>query len=411
LNELDTNNWAPRVGLAYQLGSRTILRGGFGTFFGGQGAQGASARQMVNFPFARSVTATSTATAPALPLSAGLPGNFLGSTTAPAPNLNWQVWQNRFPLPTIYQWNFTLQRELFHRLSLTTAYVGSSSNYIYGTYNWNGAPPGPVATEPQRRRIPLWNTINLSSPYGHASYHGLDAQLERRYTSGLSLSVGYTWSHSIDNVPELFGAGGGGLQDFSNFDGSRGSSNFDVRHRFTSGIVYELPFGKGRRYWNRGGLVNSMFGGWQLSNLLAMQTGHNFSLSVANSRTRLGATAIGTWWPDRIASGRLDTRTPDRWFDGSAFVLPRDSAGNWHFGNAGRSILNGDGPFNMDLGLMKSFAIRESMSLQFRAEGFNLTNTPTLGDPNNNPESPDFGKVRTTISAPRQFQFALRLTF
>jgi hypothetical protein len=227
----------------------------------------------------------------------------------------------------------------------------------------------------------------------------------------LSFTAGYTWGHSIDNAYEKFGTPGGGLQDYRNFAQSRASSNFDVRHRFVGAAVYQLPFGKGRSRLNYSGLANHILGGWQCSGILSMQTGHYFSLSVPNARQRLGATGVGTWWPDRIASGRIDPRTADRWFDTSAFVPPRDPDGTWRFGNAGRSALNGDGPFNLDLGLMKFFDLTESVRLQFRAEVFNLSNTPTLGDPNATLESPDFGKVRSTVSAPRQFQFALRLSF
>ncbi len=407
----DTNNWGPRIGFAYQARSRTVVRAGFGVFYGGQGSLGADGRGINNFPYNRSVTAQSTTSRPALQFSQGFPPNFLGSTASPPANLNWVVWQTNFPSPSVYQWNFAIQRELWRDLSLTAAYVGSSTSYIMDAYNWNGSPPGPPATERQRRRIPQWNNINLRSPYGHASYHGLDLQLERRYASGLSFSSAYTWSHSLDNVPEQFGSGGGGLQDFQNFRAGRGNSNFDYRHRFVGGAVYELPFGKGRPWMNRRGVLNQIFGGWQLSSLLSIQTGHYFTITVPNARQRLGATGVGSWWPDRIASGRLDQRTADRWFDTAAFVLPRNPDGSFRFGNAGRAILNGDGTFNLDLGLMKSFAISERMSLQFRWETFNLTNTPTLSDPNTNMESPDLGKVRGTASVPRQMQFALRLSF
>jgi len=406
----DTNNWGPRVGIAYQAMRRTVLRASLGTFYGSQGSLGADARGINNFPYNRSVTAQSTATRAALQLSDGVPPGFLGGTTPPL-NLNWNTWQKDFPAPAIYQWNFAVQQELLRDLSLTVAYVGSSTSYIMDAYNWNGAPPGPPATERQRRIIPDWNNINLRSPYGHASYHGLDAQVERRYAGGLSLSAAYTWSHSLDNVPEQFGSGGGGLQDVRNFSSARGNSNFDYRHRFVSGTVYEMPFGRGRKWMNRGGLLNQIFGGWQLSHLLSMQTGHNFTITVPNARQRLGATAIDQWWPDRIRNPRLDERTADRWFDTLAFVLPRNPDGSFRFGNAGRAILNADGAFNLDLGLMKNFAISERFQLQFRWETFNVTNTPTLADPIVNLESPDFGKVRGTDSTPRQMQFALRLTF
>jgi hypothetical protein len=402
----DANNWAPRLGLAYQLGGRTVLRAGGGVFYGGQGSLGADGRGINNWPYNRSVTAQSTTTAPALRLSDGYPTNFLGGTDTPPQNLNWTVWEKNFPSPTVYQWNFAVQQELVAGASLTVAYVGSSSNYLMDAYNWNGSEPGPPATERQRRKIPAWNNVNLRTPFGASNYHGLDAQLERRYAGGLTLTAAYTWSHSIDNIPEQFGSGGGGLMDYRNFDLNRGNSNFDLRHRFVAAAIYELPLAKGRQ-----GALRHVFGGWQLSSLVSAQTGHYFTVTVPNARTRLGATCIGNWWPDRIADPTLETRTADRWFDQAAFILPRDSAGNWRIGNAGRAILSSDGPFNLDFGLMKAFPLTESVRLQFRWETFNLTNTPTLGDPNSNIESPDFAISRGTVSTPRQMQFALRLEF
>ncbi|MBI3281260.1 MAG: TonB-dependent receptor, partial [Acidobacteria bacterium] len=407
----DRNNWAPRLGLAWQVTQRSVLRAGAGVFYAGQGSLGANGRGINNFPFNRTAALQSTPARPALILKDGVPANFLGSATAPPRNANWIVWAENLPAPTIYQWNLAIQRELPGSMSLTAAYVGSSSNYLLDDYNWNGSAPGPPATEVQRRAIPQWNNINYFSAIGHASYHGLDLQVERRYASGLSFSAGYTWSHSIDNIPEQFGSGGGGIQDYRNFDGSRGNSNFDVRHRFVQGLVYELPFGKGRPVLDRGGVVNALFGGWQLSNLLTLQSGHYFTPTLANSRQRLGATGVGNWRPDVVRNPILDDPTADRWFDTSAFVLPRNPDGTFRFGNAGRALLVADGVFNLDAGLMKNFLVTERVNLQFRAEVFNITNTPTLSDPNSNFDTPDFGKVRGTVSTPRQMQFALRLSF
>jgi hypothetical protein len=406
LVDSDTNNWAPRLGLAYQLGGRTALRAGAGVFYGGQGSLGADGRGVNNWPYNRSVTVQSTPTAPALRLSDGFPANFLGGTDTPPNNLNWVVWEKNFPAPTVYQWNFAVQRELLAGASLTVAYVGSSSNYLMEAYNWNGSEPGPPATEQQRRRIPKWNNVNLRTPFGASNYHGLDAQLERRYSGGLALTAAYTWSHSIDNIPEQFGGGGGGLMDYRNFDSSRGNSNFDIRHRYIASAVYELPLAKGAR-----GALHYLLGGWQVSGLICGQTGSYFTITVPNARARLGATGIGDWWPDRIANPVLETRTADRWFNKAAFASPRNPDGSWRLGNAGRAILNADGMFNLDFGLMKAFPLTEHVRLQFRWETFNLTNTPTLGVPNSNIESPDFTTVRGTMSTPRQMQFALRLEF
>jgi hypothetical protein len=389
----DTNNWAPRIGLAYQLRQRTVLRAGFGLFYGGQGSLGADARGINNFPYNRSVTRQSTATQPALFLADGIAPGFLGSPDAPPPaNLNWTVWQEDFPSPQVAQWNVALQRELNSGFSLTVAYVGSATSYIMDAYNLNGSEPGPLATEVARRFIPQWNSINFRTPYGHASYHGMDVQLEKRYSAGVSFSASYNWSHALDNVPEQFGSGGGGLQSVRDFASARGNSNFDMRHRFVTASSWEMPFGKGRRWLDRGGFVNHLLGGWQLTGMMASHTGHYFSITVPNPRPMLGATGLGTWWPDRISNPRLETRTADLWFDPNSFVIPRNADGTYRYGNAGRGILNGDGMFNVDMGLMKNFKLTERFGLQFRWETFNLTNTPTLADPNvnlGNPTSPN----------------------
>ncbi len=411
LVDTETKNFGPRIGLAYQLGKRTVLRGGFGIFYGGQGSLGADGRMINNFPFVRSATLNSTTTRPAVVLSQGLPPDLLGNTSTPPNNSNWINWQQDFPLPAIQQWNLALQREMVPGLSLTVAYIGSASSYIMDSYNWNGSPPGPAATEVQRRPIPQWNTVTVRTPSGHSSYHGVDLQVERRFSRGLLFTSAYTWSHSIDNTDEQFGSGGGGIQDWRNLGASRGNSNYDTRHRFILSALYQLPFGQGRRWLNRGGLLDRIFGGWELSGLSALQSGHYFTLSVPNARTRLGSTLIGTWYPDRLREASLDHPTARRWFDTAAFAIPRNADGTYRLGNAGRGILSGDGIFNLDFGLMKSFALREGMSLQIRWETFNVTNTPTLGDPVVNIESPDFGTITNAVSTPRQMQFAVRLAF
>jgi hypothetical protein len=280
-----------------------------------------------------------------------------------------------------------------------------------GDYNINGSAPGPVATETQRRLIPSVNTISFRTPYGHASYHGLDVQLERRYANGLSFTAAWTWSHSIDNISEQFGQGNAGLQDIRNFRDSRGSSDFDLRHRLVSAVVYELPVGKGRAVLDRGGVLNQIFGGWQLSVLPSWQTGQVYTVTLANPRPRLGATGVGNWRPDLLRDPRLDNPTPDRWFDTSAFVLPQNADGTFRFGNAPRSVGTTQPVFNVDAGLMKNFRVTERLGAQVRWEVFNVTNHPSLGDPVTNFDSPDFGTVRSTVSLPRQMQFAVRLTF
>ena len=242
----DTNNWAPRLGLAYQLRSRTVLRAGIGIFYGGQGSLGADGRGINNFPYNRSVTAQSSGGQPAMILAAGLPAGFIGTpTSAPPNNVNWITWQEDMPSPQVAQWNLAVQQELTRNLSLTVAYVGSGTSYIMEAYNWNGADPGLPATETARRPIPKWNSVSFRSPLGHSTYHGLETLLERRYASGLSFSGSYTWSHSLDNVSEQFGSGGGGLQSTKDFRSARANSNYDVRHRLVAASSWNCPSARG----------------------------------------------------------------------------------------------------------------------------------------------------------------------
>ena len=410
LEDINPHNFAPRLGLAYQLDNRTVLRAGAGTFYGGQGALGANGREINNFPYNRSATVTSAGSTPALLLSAGFPP-LLNTVGAPPVNANWDVWSKYFPEPTIYQWNFTLQRELARGLSLTAAYVGSSSNYLAGSYNWNGAPPGPPASATQRRPIPQWNTITYETPFGHSSFDGLNVQAEKRYTSGLTLNAAYTYSHSIDNIAELFGSAAGDYQQSTNFNLSRASSGFDVRQRVVLSGLYELPFGKGKALLNRGGLWNTILGGWQMTSILSYQQGLPFSVTVANALQRLGASNLMDWRSDLVGDPFIDHPTQNLWFNPAAFALPQAADKSWHYGNSGRNILRADGIGNLDSGLMKTFDITERIHAQFRWEVFNVCNSPQYADPINGVDNPDLGKVKSTLNSPRQMQFALRLSF
>ena len=126
----------------------------------------------------------------------------------------------------------------------------------------------------------------------------------------------------------------------------------------------------------------------------------------------LGATALADWWPDRIADPRLEDRTADRWFNTAAFVLPQNADGTYRFGNAGRGIVNGDGLFNIDAGLMKNFRLTERFGMQFRWETFNVTNTNRFNAVNLDlGNTGAFGRFTTSLSAPRQMQFVARYEF
>jgi hypothetical protein len=215
--------------------------------------------------------------------------------------------------------------------------------------------------------------------------------------------LGYTWSHSIDNTGTEFGGGTGTPQDprFRNLDG--GNSASDLRHRFTLAYTYSLPTGKGRRFLNHGGVGNLVLGGWQTNGLVTLQTGLPFTPGLQTTTVNTGTGSR----PDRIASGFLpsDQRSINRWFDVTAFTTPAP----FTYGNAGRDILFGPGRINFDMSLFKDFPIRETIKLQFRAEAFNIFNTPQFGLPNGSIGSPQAPVISSIVGNPRQLQLALLL--
>ena len=411
LTQLNVTGFAPRLGLAYQLDKKTVLRAAAGKFYGGQGALGANGREVNNWPYSYSVAIAGTSTTPALQLSTGFPAGITQVSAAPPANSTWDVWAKYFPEPTIYQWNLTMERELAPGLALTTAFVGSSSSYLSGSYNWNGAPPGPPATIVSRRPIPGYNTVSLQTPYGHSSYNGLNVQLEKRYAAGLIVSGAYTWSHSMDNIQELFGASAGDIQQTTDFNASRASSSFDVRQRFVSSAVYELPFGKGKPMMNRGGVLNAIFGGWQLTSILTFQGGLPFSVVMTGSTAAqlLGGNNLADWRANLVGDPAISDPNQNLWFNAKAFAAPIVN-GVYTYGNAGRNILRADGIGNLDAGMMKMFDIRERFHLQFRWEVFNLSNSPQYANPVNTVGA-TLGTITSQVNSPRQMQFSLRLAF
>lgn len=405
----DVNNWAPRLGIAYRLNEKTILRAGAGIFYGGQEALGASSRMVVNWPFHVQKVVRSTATRPALVLLEGLPQNFLDPGKTLPKNITLTHWSTEFPQLTTYQWNLSLQRELTANTVLKMAYVGSSTNFIPGEYDWNAPGIGDPATEVRRRVFPDISSIDYRTPYAHGSYQGFDLQLQKRFSDGFSFLASYTWGQSIDNVEELFGPEGNARQDKNNLAADRAPSGYDIPHMFVTSYIFELPFGKGRRWLDRSGFLEGVLGGWTFSGITILRSGLPFTPTVPDKRDFLGTTD-GAWRPDRIGEGTVDQPSPERWFDPSAFRKPCEGRSCRH-GNSGRNILRADGQVNFDVGVMKDFRLTESLQFQFRWEVFNLFNTPAFAKPIANIVSPDVGKIRGTYSSPRIMQFALRLEF
>ncbi|MBV9081157.1 MAG: hypothetical protein JOZ62_00665 [Acidobacteriaceae bacterium] len=244
--------------------------------------------------------------------------------------------------------------------------------------------------------------IDVYGPLDNSTYNALIAKLERRFTKGLSLLTSYTYGHSIDGGGNQNDNNDPGPQDVRNLRAQKGSSNFDVRHRFVVSGLYQLPFGKS------GGVVSHIIRNWELSGIFSAQTGVPFTVTLTPDPTATNTTAR----PNRIRDGNLpsDQRDPSHWFDTSAFQAPTCVC----FGNSGRNIIRGPGSMNLDLGIHRDIVFGERFRLQLRAESFNIMNHPNFNFPNGagmQIGNPQVAIIKSVVSPERQNQLALKLYF
>lgn len=398
------HNFAPRAGFAFKLTPKTVIRSAAGIFYGRDENVPVARRPTNNPPYFILSTYTSDQIDPSIILSQGFPANALDPANVKNPAVN--SYLRHSPTPYVQQWNINIQRELPGALVAQVAYVGSSSHDLYYPDNIDLPAPGPGSIQP-RRPIQGYSAIYEYAPFVSANYSGLQAQLERRFGRGLTFLGAYTYSHSFDNGPSQADntAGDPGPQNPLNFAAERGNSNFDVRQRFVASSVYELPFGKGRRFLGNSRFGSAIAGGWQLTGILSLQTGLPFTPTLSFDPTNTGTTAR----PNRTGNGNLPSsqQGPLHWFDSSAFTTPAP----FTYGNSGRNILRGPGLRNIDVGLARTLAMRESLGLEFRAEAFNLFNTPQFGLPNSTLGVATTGVISTVVNPQRELQLALRLSF
>jgi hypothetical protein len=244
---------------------------------------------------------------------------------------------------------------------------------------------------------------------GNSIYHGLLLKAEKRFSSGLSFLGSYTFSKAIEDSgsPALdsTAAGSDQPQDSRNLRLERGFSPHDVRQRFVFSYGYELPFGRGKALLSGlSGVAGVMFGGWQVNGITSLQTGKHFTFGNSFDAANTGSSNPRA---DHLRPEELprSERTLQRYFDTSAFAVPAQ----FTFGNAGRNTGEGPGQVNFDFSLFKNFPLAsEGTEIQFRAELFNMFNTPQFHIPNRVLGTPQFGSVTDVVNTARQIQLALK---
>ncbi|MGI8897835.1 MAG: TonB-dependent receptor [Pyrinomonadaceae bacterium] len=412
----DKNNFAPRLGLAYQLTPKTVMRAGYGRFYMLFERAGSEDQLPLNLPFLVNnvvVAASNSQTANNIRLQTGFNLSLDPSAVNPT-TVRLRAVNPDSVNPSVDQWNVGIQRLLPGNMVATLDYVGTKGTHLstlrnlnQQTFNANGVGTGVVP-------YPSLGPIEYRDNGGNSNYHGGELTLEKRFSRGLSFRTAYTYSKSIDESQEHLAAGGTGsfTQNSYNRGERRGPSDFDVRHRLASSYIYELPFGQGRSYLNKGA-VSHILGGWRISGTGAVRTGRPFTLRAGGNDNAIGGPRGGglvSAWADCLRDGTLpeSERSIDRWFDTTAYAVPTPA----RLGTCGRNTLRGPGIVNFDFALARTFNyFGEGRGLELRWEMFNMFNTPQFGLPERNMSSSSRGVITSLAGDPRVMQFALKFNF
>jgi hypothetical protein len=394
----DLNNFGPRVGVAYNVTDRTVVRGGFGVYYDNLNLNELQFTRLVG-PFYGQQSLTPLRTAP-LHVDTLFP-NLDQIAVFPAPFSTDP--ENR----TAYtvQWNANVQRSLGSDYVVEVAYTGSRSHNLAKRFNINQARPGTTAIETRVPYPAFASAILYSSDGGWARFHGVSFRVEKRYSSGVFFLANYQLSRTIDN-----GSGEIEANDTAfawDLSADEGISRFDQRHRSAFSYGYELPFGPGKQRLADGGALAYVLGGWQVQGVARFSSGFPFTITSTN------VCQCGAFVPQRVnfATGREDDRgklddpTQTRWYDPTAYVVP--ALGTQ--GTAGRNTLRGPGFKRVDFSVSKRFPFGPSR-FEFRWEIFNLLNNTNFGNPDGNISNPTAGMI-TTADDGRSMQFGLRLVW
>jgi len=402
----DRNNFAPRLGFAYTLNESgtTVVRGGYGIYYD-QPALAPGEGLYFNAPYFDFNLYFSLQGLP-LTVNNPFPANF----PVPLPDTA-LAFQRDLRTAYMQHWNLSVQQQLGRSRVLEVGYVASKGTKLLTARDINQ--PLPSTLPFVLRPVAQFDDINLIESRGNSVYHSLQVRLQQRLTRGLAMLSSYTYAKSIDDASNFFTSAGDPNfpQDSLNPRLERGRSNFDVRHRLSASFSYDLPFGRGRRFLGDDGLITTLLSGFQFNGIVTLQSGRPFTVAllseIDNSNT--GRSSLGFGANDRpnvVGDPHATNRTPERWFDTSAFAFPAFGT----FGNAGRNILDGPGYQNVNASLLKNARLSERVNLQLRLEAFNLFNRPNFDLPDNFLGSPTFGRILSARD-PRHLQFGAKLLF
>ncbi len=421
----DYKNFAPRLGLAYQVMPKTTIRAGYGISYvqfnrmGGENLLAYNGPNIVDAAIDQLASQAICTSASAAPGSCfrstaqGFPANFASPQA-----FNTAITQVRY-IPEdnrtgyVQSWHFTVQRELANNLLLDLAYVGNHDVGLTVLSDANQALPnlaGQNLTLQQRRPIQTFSGIEVAFDRGFGSYNGLQVKLEKRYSSGLYIINSFTWSKALDNGPghlENYDGDNSRINYYNN-DLEKGLSSYNQPLNDTLSVIYDLPFGKGRRFAIASKSLDFALGGWAINLINTATSG--LPLNIGYSPTsQAQISSLVSERPDLTGAPiYLNSSNPINYLNAAAFGAPIYTQ---PFGNAPRNVARMPAFYETDFGVHKNFNFAEARYVQFRAEAFNLLNYTNFAPPGGlNSNSSGFGVFSSTFPA-RQIQLALKLIF
>jgi hypothetical protein len=440
-------NFAPRIGMAYKLTDKLVVRGGYGIYYPQTGGG-------TNQGFSTTTTWVSTVGGDGInpnpsallrnPFPDGITqpvGSSRGLLTQTGDSVN--AFSRHHPLSYVQNFSLDFQYEIKPGMVLEVGYTGSQGRkLVFGTGQqanqlhpdllargsaldaqvanpfFGVIPTGVLAgrTVPQHRLLrphPQFTAVNVSgdTPGASSGFNALVVRYNWRVGRNLNLLTTYQWSKVIDNASEWQGwEVGDTMRNFYDLRADRSISAHDLPQSFVNALVYELPVGKGRKFGsNMPAVADAIVGGWQVSTIIRFSSGLPLGFTSPNTLSAYGFQVQRPNIAD-LKNAAVENPTPDRWFNRDAFSRP----GTYEMGNAPRWFPNVRfGPTrHADFAILKNFVAAERFKIQFRGEFFNLTNTPQFGRANTDLSSGDFGRVSgTTNIGPRNVQLGLRVQF
>jgi hypothetical protein len=421
------NNFLPRFGFAYLLGSKTTVRGGFGMYSYPWNVDTYASAGLGNaFTASGNETDSTNNVQPVVILSADGNTNYQGAKgsainalyrrapTTPEAYNGQAVGFNQYtsPVPLLKSWNFTVQRQLTGSLIAEIGYVGSHGVHLPFVTDVNQVPenllgPNDAGSRPYR----TFQGLNGYTTDGISNYHALQTQITRRFSNGLMFNLNYTWSHMLSNQDS---SGWGSLQGATPYQSAYapmanyGASNFDIRHMFKGHVAYDLPFGRGRTFMNTSRALDQVIGGWKLFVDFVVQGGSPFTPSMATNNS-YSLSSNNLWYPNVVGNPTAVTggQSIDSWFNVGAFASPNPGT----FGNMGRNIVYGPKLSSVNMSLIKTFSFTERLKLDFSANATNVINHPSFALPDKLIGPGHIGKITGVSVGARQMELIAKFRF